>query len=77
MIEIVWKSSLLALQFSIANLSCNGREELTPSFVRLLKDSEAEVRVAAAGKVSQYCRTLDPQQVLSDHTGPHNNSGSY
>lgn len=39
------------------------RTELVPAFVKLLRDSEAEVRVAAAGKVAAFCKILPPEQV--------------
>lgn len=42
-----------------------GRIELTPNFVRLLRDSEAEVRVAAAGKVAAFSKLLTPQQIVT------------
>ena len=32
--------------------------ELVPSFLKLLRDGEAEVRVAAAGKVAAFCKLL-------------------
>ncbi len=41
------------------------RTELTPDFVRLLRDSEAEVRVAAAGKVSSFSKFLTPPLIIS------------
>jgi hypothetical protein len=31
----------------------------------LLKDNEAEVRIAAAGKVAKFCGIVTPQQALS------------
>ena len=34
-----------------------------PAFVRLLRDTEAEVRVAAAGKVATFCKLLSNDQV--------------
>lgn len=34
-----------------------------PTYVRLLKDSEAEARVAAAGKVAALCKVLPNEQV--------------
>ena len=40
----------------ISPRSC--RSELVPAFVRLLRDSEAEVRGAAGGKVAQFCSLL-------------------
>ncbi|PRQ31808.1 hypothetical protein RchiOBHm_Chr5g0039511 [Rosa chinensis] len=44
------------------------RSDLVPAYVRLLRDNEAEVRIAAAGKVTKFCRILDPelavQQIL-------------
>lgn len=41
------------------------RSELVPAYVRLLKDNEAEVRIAAAGKVAKFCGIVTPQQALS------------
>jgi serine/threonine-protein phosphatase 2A regulatory subunit A len=40
------------------------RSDLTPNFVRLLRDSEAEVRVAAASKVSALSACLTSQQIV-------------
>jgi len=34
---------------------------LVPAYVRLLRDNEAEVRIAAAGKVTKFCRILNPE----------------
>lgn len=34
-----------------------------PAFVKLLGDVEAEVRVAAAGKVASFCKLLNQEQV--------------
>ena len=39
------------------------RTELVPPFVKLLKDSEAEVRVAGAAKVAAFCKLLDNDEV--------------
>lgn len=36
-----------------------------PAFVRLLQDSEAEVRVAAASKVSAFCKIFNNEAVIS------------
>lgn len=36
------------------------RSDLVPAFQVLLKDSEAEVRAAAADKVKNFCQNLDP-----------------
>ena len=44
-----------------ASLAC--RVELVPAFVKLLRDVEAEVRVAAASKVSAFCKLLNHDQV--------------
>ncbi len=44
---------------------CARSSHLTAAFVRLLRDNEAEVRVAAAGKVSAFCKSLDASQVSS------------
>lgn len=32
-----------------------------PAYVRLLRDNEAEVRIAAAGKVTKFCHILTPE----------------
>lgn len=44
------------------------RSELVPAYVRLLRDNEAEVRIAASGKVTKFCKILNPdlaiQQIL-------------
>lgn len=40
------------------------RTELVPAYVRLLRDNEAEVRIAAAGKVTKFCRILDPELAI-------------
>ena len=37
------------------------RSDLVPAYVRLLRDNEAEVRIAAAGKVTKFCRILNPE----------------
>jgi serine/threonine-protein phosphatase 2A regulatory subunit A len=39
---------------------------LVPAFVKLLKDSEAEVRSAIAGQVPGFCKLLDKQTLLHD-----------
>lgn len=41
------------------------RNELVPAYVKLLRDTEAEVRVAAAGKVSAVCKMLTPDRVIT------------
>ena len=41
------------------------RNELVPAYVKLLKDTEAEVRVAAAGKVSAISKMLPPDHVIA------------
>ncbi|KAI5437648.1 hypothetical protein KIW84_023677 [Lathyrus oleraceus] len=45
------------------------RAELVPAYVRLLRDNEAEVRIAAAGKVTKFCRILSPDLAIQ-HTLP-------
>ena len=40
------------------------RSELLPAYVKLLRDTEAEVRVAAAGKVSAISKMLAPDRVI-------------
>lgn len=37
-----------------------------PAFVRLLKDSEAEVRTAAAGQIPEFCILLDRNILLNE-----------
>lgn len=37
------------------------RADLVPAYVRLLRDNEAEVRIAAAGKVTKFCQILNPE----------------
>ena len=39
-------------------LCVSQRSDLTPAFVKLLRDPEAEVRIAAAGKVAAFCKML-------------------
>ena len=41
------------------------RHELVPAYVKLLRDTEAEVRVAAAGKVSAISKMLTPEHVIT------------
>jgi HEAT repeat len=41
------------------------RAELVPAYARLLEDGEAEVRIAAAGKVSSFSRMLTPPLIVS------------
>ena len=41
------------------------RTELGPAFVRLLQDNEAEVRVAAASKVSAFCKIFNNEAVIT------------
>lgn len=40
------------------------RTDLVPAYVRLLRDNEAEVRIAAAGKVTKFCRILNPELAI-------------
>lgn len=40
------------------------RTELVPAYVRLLRDNEAEVRIAAAGKVTKFCKILNPELAI-------------
>ncbi|KAI5437647.1 hypothetical protein KIW84_023676 [Lathyrus oleraceus] len=40
------------------------RAELVPAYVRLLRDNEAEVRIAATGKVTKFCRILSPDLAI-------------
>ncbi|KAJ1415934.1 Short-chain dehydrogenase/reductase SDR [Sesbania bispinosa] len=41
-----------------------------PAYVRLLRDNEAEVRIAAAGKVTKFSRILNPELAIQ-HILPH------
>jgi serine/threonine-protein phosphatase 2A regulatory subunit A len=45
------------------------RTELVPAYGRLLRDNEAEVRIAAASKVTKFCAIVSPQ-VASQHILP-------
>ena len=40
--------------------------DLVPAFVKLLKDSEAEVRSAIAGQIPGFCRLLDRDVLLNE-----------
>ena len=40
------------------------RKDLVPAYVRLLRDNEAEVRIAAAGKVTKFCQILSPELAI-------------
>lgn len=40
------------------------RKDLVPSYVRLLRDNEAEVRIAAAGKATKFSQILSPELSL-------------
>lgn len=40
------------------------RSDLVPAYVRLLRDNEAEVRIAAAGKVTKFCKILSPELAI-------------
>jgi serine/threonine-protein phosphatase 2A regulatory subunit A len=40
------------------------KENLLPYFCSFLKDLEPEVRTAAAGRMSDFCRILDDQSIL-------------
>lgn len=40
------------------------RTDLVPAYVRLLRDNEAEVRIAAAGKVTKFCCILNPELAI-------------
>lgn len=44
--------------------ACILRTDLVPAYVRLLRDNEAEVRIAAAGKVTKFCRILNPELAI-------------
>ena len=38
--------------------------DLVPAYMRLLRDNEAEVRVAAVGKVTKFCQILNPELAI-------------
>jgi serine/threonine-protein phosphatase 2A regulatory subunit A len=57
--------SLLSASQGDGSMSRLCRLELVPAFVRLLRDNEAEVRVAAAGKLSAFCKILAGEAVIS------------
>lgn len=40
------------------------RSDLVPAYVCLLRDNEAEVRIAAAGKVTKFCRILNSELAI-------------
>lgn len=44
--------------------------ELVPSFLKLLRDGEAEVRVAAAGKVAAFCKLLGSETARTPQVQP-------
>ena len=56
------------LSFYIVHNACTCfwvvRTDLVPAYVRLLRDNEAEVRIAAAGKVTKFCRILSPELAI-------------
>ena len=39
---------------------------MVPAFVKLLKDSEAEVRTAIAGQIPGFCELLDRETLLNE-----------
>ncbi|RVW12812.1 Serine/threonine-protein phosphatase 2A 65 kDa regulatory subunit A alpha isoform [Vitis vinifera] len=45
------------------------RSDLVPTYVRLLHDNEAEVRIAAAGKVTKFCWILNPKLAIPPPPG--------
>ena len=54
-----------AIHETFCNLYCICRSELAPAYVRLLRDTEAEVRVTAAGKVASFSKLLMPPMIVS------------
>ena len=54
--------SLLFLTRGLCCYIC--RTDLVPAYVRLLRDNEAEVRIAAAGKVTKFCQLLNPELAI-------------
>ncbi|RVX11287.1 Serine/threonine-protein phosphatase 2A 65 kDa regulatory subunit A beta isoform [Vitis vinifera] len=45
------------------------RSDLVPGYVRLLHDNEAELRIAAAGKVTKFCWILHPKLAIPPPPG--------
>lgn len=43
--------------------------DLVPSFVKLLKDNEAEVRTAIAGQIPGFCALVERTVLLNDIMG--------
>lgn len=43
--------------------------DLVPSFVKLLKDNEAEVRTAIAGQIPGFCALVDRSVLLNEIMG--------
>ena len=41
------------------------KDVLTPFYCAFLKDGESEVRTAAVGKLSEYCKILDQNVILT------------
>ncbi|KAM0821336.1 hypothetical protein ACQ4PT_072307 [Festuca glaucescens] len=54
----------IVLHIYFRSLSISPRADLVPAYVRLLRDNEAEVWIAAAGKVTKFCRILRPQVAI-------------
>lgn len=42
----------------------NAKENLLPYFASFLKDVESEVRTAAVGRLSDFCKILDAQSII-------------
>lgn len=62
----LWSPINISIFLEILTCSnyCLWRAELVPAYVRLLRDNEAEVRIAAAGKVTKFCRILSPDLAI-------------
>ena len=56
--ELIW----ILIETSL--MSTRLRLDLVHAYVRLLRDNEAEVRIAAAGKVTKFCRILSPELAI-------------
>jgi serine/threonine-protein phosphatase 2A regulatory subunit A len=41
------------------------KEHLLPVYAAMLKDAESEVRTAAVGKMSDFCKILDSDSILT------------
>ncbi|XP_059658358.1 protein phosphatase PP2A regulatory subunit A-like [Cornus florida] len=62
-LEICW-SPRIVLHIFFPSLSTLTRTDLVPAYVRLLRDNEAEVRIASAAIVTNFCWILNPELAI-------------